>query len=132
MGSVKTPIYNFIKEYSDSGKIRLHTPGHKGQAEGIGSMAALDLTEIDGADSLFEASGIIAESEKIATSLFGSYSTFYSAGGSTLSIYAMLSTIVRTSGKKIMPPPYLIYCRYGFIPIMRRVALLAVAFQKRR
>ncbi|NMB29863.1 MAG: amino acid decarboxylase [Clostridiales bacterium] len=102
MGSVKTPIYNFIKEYSDSGKIRLHTPGHKGQAEGIGSMAALDLTEIDGADSLFEASGIIAESEKIATSLFGSYSTFYSAGGSTLSIYAMLSTIVRTSGKKII------------------------------
>ena len=102
MGSINTPIYDFIKEYNDSRKIRLHTPGHKGRAEGFGKMAAFDLTEIDGADSLFDANGIIAESEKIASSIYESYRTFFSAGGSTLSIYAMLSTIVRTSGRKII------------------------------
>lgn len=102
MASVKTPIFDFLNEYNDSGRIRLHTPGHKGRIEGFGDMAGLDLTEIDGADSLFDASGIIGESEEIASSIFGSYRTFYSAGGSTLSIYAMLSVIVRRCGRKII------------------------------
>lgn len=102
MGSVETPIYDFIKRYNDSGRIRLHTPGHKGLIADFGEMAALDITEIDGADSLFESSGVIAQSEKIASSIFDSYRTFYSAGGSTLSIYTMLSVLVQMGGRKII------------------------------
>ena len=61
-------------------------PGHKG----VGSpMAAYDITEIDGADSLYEAKGILAESERNASTLFGCH-TFYSAEGSSLAIRAML------------------------------------------
>ncbi len=83
---MKTPILDFVKNYADSESVRLHMPGHKGQ----GSLGeALDITEIDGADSLFESSGIILESEKNASFLFGS-NTFYSTEGSSLCIRAMI------------------------------------------
>ena len=62
-------------------------PGHKGL--GMLGVEALDLTEVKGADSLYEAEGIIAESEANAAKLFGSRRTFYSAGGSSQSIRAM-------------------------------------------
>ena len=51
-------------------------PGHKGKRHF--GMEKYDLTEMYGADSLFEADGIIAESEKNASELFGA-DTFYSA-----------------------------------------------------
>ena len=60
-------------------------PGHKG----IGELEKFDITEIDGADSLYEASGIIKESEENASELFGC-TTLYSTEGSSLAIRAML------------------------------------------
>lgn len=62
-------------------------PGHKGTP--VLGMEQLDITEIDGADSLYEASGIIAQSEKNASQLFGC-PTFYSTEGSSQCIRAML------------------------------------------
>ncbi|MBQ8084149.1 MAG: amino acid decarboxylase [Clostridia bacterium] len=84
---MKTPIADFCRDYAQSNTTRLHMPGHKG--EGPLGMEHLDLTEIKGADSLYEAEGIIAESEANASQLFGSRKTFYSAGGSSQSIKAM-------------------------------------------
>lgn len=60
-------------------------PGHKG----CGEVEKFDITEIDGADSLYEAKGIIKESEDNASAIFGSH-TFYSTEGSSLAIRAML------------------------------------------
>ena len=51
----------------------------------------IDITEIDGADSLFECSGIIRSSEENAAALFGANKTLYSCGGSTLAIQTMLA-----------------------------------------
>ncbi len=62
-------------------------PGHKGKAL-IGA-EALDITEFDGADSLYESNGIIRKSELSASELFGAQ-TFYSTEGSSLCIRAML------------------------------------------
>ncbi len=62
-------------------------PGHKGKSF-IGC-EDIDITEINGADSLFEAKGIIAESEGYASEIFGC-DTFYSTEGSSLCIRAML------------------------------------------
>ena len=73
-------------------------PGHKGNGE----IERYDLTEISGADSLYEASGIIAESEKNAGEIFGA-KTFYSTEGSSLSIKAMLHLVclyAREKGEK--------------------------------
>ena len=84
---MKTPIRDFIREYSQSDCIRAHMPGHKGK--GLLGFESQDITEICGADSLYEANGIIAESEKNAGALFGTH-TFYSTEGSSLCIRAML------------------------------------------
>lgn len=84
---MNTPICDFVREYAKSNALRLHMPGHKGKTH-IG-MEELDITEIDGADSLYTADGIIRESEKNASGLFGA-ETFYSTEGSSLCIRAML------------------------------------------
>ena len=63
-------------------------PGHKGKPF-LGCEAA-DITEIAGADALYEADGIIAESEKNAAALFGSGRTLYSTEGSSQCIRAMV------------------------------------------
>ncbi len=91
-----TPIADFVKEYNDSGISRLHMPGHKGK--GVLGCEALDITEIKGADALYEASGIIEKSESNATALFGTQKTLYSTEGSSQCIRAML--YLATGGKK--------------------------------
>ena len=71
---MKTPIADFVKAYRERSPIRLHMPGHKGA--GLWDREALDITEVKGADSLYEAEGIIAESEENAARLFGTARTF--------------------------------------------------------
>ena len=97
---MKTPICDFVKNYISQNNIRLHMPGHKGC--GLLGFEEFDITEITGADSLFEADGIIKESEQNASSLFGC-DTFYSTEGSSHCIRAMLYLALTLSdkGKKI-------------------------------
>ena len=97
---MNTPICDFARRYAESGALRLHMPGHKGAA--LLGPEPYDLTEIDGADSLYEASGIIRESEENASALFGC-TTLYSTEGSSLCIRAMLYLTVlyaRQKGKR--------------------------------
>lgn len=82
-----TPICDFVRRYTEQHTLRLHMPGHKGIP--LLGMEPWDITEINGADSLYEADGIILESEQNASVLFGSH-TFYSTEGSSLCIRAML------------------------------------------
>ena len=77
-------------------------PGHKGNA--FLGMERLDITEIQGADSLYEAEGIIAKSEANASALFGCR-TFYSTEGSSQCIRAMLyllSLYAKQQGRKTL------------------------------
>ena len=82
-----TPICDFVRRYCESGTVRLHMPGHKGA--GPLGFEQLDITEISGADSLYEASSIIAKSEENASGLFGC-PTFYSTEGASQCIRAMV------------------------------------------
>ncbi len=90
---MNTPIHTFLEIYSSSGAVRCHMPGGKGQNN------PYDITEINGADSLYECDGIILESENIAASLFGAGASLYSCGGSTLAIQGMLGTLREISDK---------------------------------
>lgn len=84
---MNTPIHDFLRDYAARLPVRCHMPGGKGQND------PFDITEIDGADNLFESAGIILESEKNAAALFGAGDTLYSCGGSTLCIQGMLGTV---------------------------------------
>lgn len=85
---METPIVDFAQRYAESGTARLHMPGHKGVP--FLGCEALDLTEITGADSLYDAQGIIARSEANAAGLFSSAATLYATEGSSQCIRAML------------------------------------------
>ena len=86
--NMDTPICDFVREYYGRNTVRLHMPGHKGS--NFLGIEHLDITEVNGADSLYEAEGIIARSEKNAAALFGTGGTFYSTEGSSQCIRAML------------------------------------------
>ncbi len=85
---MNTPIRDFVARYAGSGISRLHMPGHKGK--GPLGCESMDITEIAGADALYEASGVIAESEENAASLFGTGRTLYATEGSSQCVRAML------------------------------------------
>lgn len=93
---MNTPICDFVQKYAESGTLRLHMPGHKGVG---GQNERVDITEISGADSLYEADGIICESERNASGLFGAH-TFYSTEGSSLCIRAMLYLVCVYAAEK--------------------------------
>lgn len=95
-------------------------PGHKGNA--FVGCEAYDITEVKGADALYEAEGIIDESEKIAKHLFGTGRTVYSTEGSTQCIKAMLHlalTYKSRSGR-----PYVVAARNAHKAFLYAVALL--------
>ncbi len=86
---MNTPISDFLDDYGRRDMLRLHMPGHNGENP-------RDITEIAGADSLYEtdnSGGIIAFSEARAAKIFGAERTCYSAGGSTLAIQTALALL---------------------------------------
>lgn len=98
-------------------------PGHKGVATKLG-VEQFDITEIEGADELYAAEGIIAQSEKNASELFGAH-TFYSTEGSSLSIRAMLFLLVKWC-KKEGKQPYILAARNVHKTFINTVALLDI------
>ena len=119
---MRTPICDFVEKYSQSNAIRLHMPGHKGR-ELLG-YEGLDITEIVGADSLYEASGIIRESEQNVSSLFGC-DTYYSTEGSSQCIRAMMYLVALYAAEKSEKPRVLVAknCHKTFVSA---VALLDI------
>ncbi len=101
--NMTTPIHDFLEKYSKTAPLRLHMPGHNGEVPH-------DITEIEGADSLFDATetskGIIAKSEKNAAEVFGTDRTCYSCGGSTLAIQAALGILKAQGCKTIAASRY--------------------------
>lgn len=91
-----TPIYNFLIKNISSNCSRMYMPGHKGNHpyDVLKHISAYDITEITGADELYEAEGIIDQSEKNTAVLYETKHTSFSAGGSTLCIQAMLKLVL--------------------------------------
>ena len=119
---MKTPICDFVKKYNEVYNVRLHMPGHKG-IDRLG-MESLDITEIVGADSLYEASGIILESEREASKLFGC-DTYYSTEGSSHCIRAMMylvSLYANENGEK----PYILAARNCHKTFVSAAAMLDI------
>ena len=119
---MSTPICDFVRRYRNSDAVRLHMPGHKGKP--LLGFEPWDITEIDGADELFTADGIIAESEAQAGTLFGAH-TVYSTGGSTLCIQTMLhltALYAASKGKR----PHILAARNAHKAFVNAAALLDI------
>lgn len=92
---MSTPVWDFVQNYVNQNPVRLHMPGHKG----VGEQERLDLTEVEGADVLYHAEGILRQSMENAAAIFGSGKTVYSAEGASLAIRAMVY-LTRLYGKR--------------------------------
>lgn len=95
-------------------------PGHKGRT--FLGMEHLDITEVNGADSLYESDGIIRKSEENASSLFGC-PTFYSAEGSSQCIRVMLH-LAKLHGQEIGRRPLILAARNVHKAFLSGCALL--------
>ena len=85
---MNTPVFDVLKGYQLEGMSRFHMPGHKGR--GPLGCEGWDITEIKGADALYEAEGVIAQAEENTTALFGSRRSLWSTEGSSQCVRAML------------------------------------------
>lgn len=99
------PLTSYLEAYGMQGMLRAHMPGHKGRSipgfSHPSDIFAWDITEISGADSLFEADGILHEAEQRTAEIYGSPACCWSAGGSTLCIQAMLAHM-RSQGRTVI------------------------------
>ena len=98
------PILDAVNAYLARNPARFHMPGHGGNASALPLFAGAlpyDLTELPGLDSLYDAAGCIAASERFAAEVFGAKATLYSAGGSTLAIQTMLALVSPGGGSVI-------------------------------
>lgn len=93
MGSLR----DALSAYINSNPTRFHMPGHKGK----GKLESYDVTEIHGLDNLYESSGCIKELETEIGEVYGCKSIL-SAGGSTLCIQTMISSLLKPGEKIIL------------------------------
>ena len=117
-----TPIADFVRNYIKSGVSRLHMPGHKG----LGPLGCepWDITEVAGADALYEAGGIIAQSQQNAARNFGSRATFYATEGSSQCVKAMLRLCLQS--RPAGTPPVLLAARNVHRSFVHAAALLDI------
>lgn len=95
------PLYRALVQHRDLRRASLHTPGHKNRALPA-DLLSLDFTELPDTDSLFEASGAILQAEQEAARVLGTAHTFFSAGGCTLCIQAMLRLASQRGGRRVL------------------------------
>lgn len=82
--------------------IPMHMPGHKRLLKPSDSLPYdLDLTEIEGADDLHDADGILRDAMERAAGLWGSGRTWFLVGGSTCGILAGIRAAVPFGGEII-------------------------------
>ena len=94
-------LYEALLDYKNLGRSSFHTPGHKNNFYDKIDLLSLDYTELPMTDSLYEASGTIKASEEKASKLYGSKASFFSSGGNTLCMQAMIR-LCAGRGEKIL------------------------------
>lgn len=103
-------IFRFTSRYEETGPVSFHMPGHKGSNiysrfgyDGfLRDFPDRDITEIAGADNLFQPEGIIADTMAKYRSLYDAKATYLLVGGSSAGIIASIMTCVRPGGKLIL------------------------------
>ena len=103
-------ITDFLMEHAGRDPVSFHMPGHKGagifRRYGFGdyldSIVECDITEIPGADNLFDADGIIKNVQDRYAALYGAKASYLLVNGTSGGIIASVLTAVRPGGKLIM------------------------------
>ena len=103
-------ILSFLLRHGERGEASFHMPGHKGEEiyreNGFGDfldrLMACDITEISGADNLFQAEGIIEETMERYRRLYDAEASYLLINGSSAGLIAAVMASVSDGGKLIM------------------------------
>ena len=105
-----TGIAAFLTAHAEKQPVSFHMPGHKGGAiyreNGYGPfldrLMDCDITEIPGADNLFQTEGIIRETMHRYQAMYGAKESYLLINGSSAGLIAAIMTAVPPGGKLIM------------------------------
>ena len=100
----------FLLDHASKKPVSFHMPGHKGSeifrrygcGDFLDHIADCDITEIPGADNLFQAEGIIRNTQEKYASLYGAGHSYLLINGTSGGIIASILATVRPGGKLIM------------------------------
>lgn len=102
MAQYSTPLCEAMEKLLEEGRAPFYMPGHKGRLPyPFETAAPYDMTEIPGADSLYQADGAIYQLEQRIAAAYRAGASLLSAGGSTLCIQTMLY-LARRRGRKLI------------------------------
>ena len=107
---MKTSIQDFLLKHTAKNTISFHMPGHKGSAiykrfgytEFLERFMDCDVTEIPGADNLFQAEGVIKEVQDRYAGLYGAKKSYLLINGTSGGIIAAILAAVPKGKKLIM------------------------------
>lgn len=106
----KQSIAEFLTKHARTEPVSFHMPGHKGAAiyrengygEFLDHFMDWDITEIPGADNLFQTEGIIAKTMHRYKTMYGAKESYLLINGSSAGLIAAIMTVVPRGGKLIM------------------------------
>jgi lysine decarboxylase len=107
----RTPYFDVLLDYVDSGVIPFHTPGHM-QGKGMDrslrdflgdNVLAIDLTQIRGLDDLLQPTEAIAEAQALAAEAYAADHTFFLINGSTSGNQIMMMAALNPGEKMALP-----------------------------
>ena len=107
---MNTPIYDFLKTHAKKDSISFHMPGHKGASlykkfgyeEFLRDFMNYDITEITGADNLFQTEGILKEAQNQYAKLYEVKKSYLLINGTSGGIIAAILASVPQGKKMIM------------------------------
>ncbi len=111
MDQSRTPYFDALLDYVDSGVIPFHTPGHM-QGRGMDralrdflgeNVLAIDLTQIRGLDDLLQPEEAIDDAQRLAAEAYGSEHSFFLINGSTSGNQIMMMTALDPGEKLAIP-----------------------------
>ena len=111
MDQSRTPYFDVLLDYVDSGVIPFHTPGHM-QGKGMDralrdflgdNVLAIDLTQIRGLDDLLQPAEAIAEAQALAAEAYGADHSFFLINGSTSGNQIMMMAALNPGEKMALP-----------------------------
>lgn len=101
----------FLYDHANKSPVSFHMPGHKGSAifrkygygKFLDNFMDMDVTEIPGADNLFDANGIIEDVQRRYADLYGVRRSWLSVGGTSASLIASIMAVLDEGAKKAAP-----------------------------
>jgi arginine/lysine/ornithine decarboxylase len=111
MDQTRTPYFDVLLDYVDSGVIPFHTPGHM-QGHGMDAafrqfvgdnVLAIDLTQIRGLDDLLQPSEAIADAQLLAAEAYAADNSFFLINGSTSGNQIMMMAAANPGDEIALP-----------------------------